>query len=677
MSRHTPERQPGGITPDDVIRHFLDVVLGPVKRLWARCSRRTRRSLKVLTTALVLLVVFAGPAFADDGVEVPTALSWINYEDSYGLKIWQYELSLDRGGATSPGKVIWSFFIDIAWQMYRGGIGISCWLVDWTLSFDWIQWLTKPALELGDALQKVVDRFGAGPTFLSITAVAGILLMMRGRWVTGFFEIFLALFIAALSVGFLSNPIDTVAGDDGVLVGSRDFGLTAAAGLKNNGDTSADPDETREDVVSMIVETFLRRPAQLINFGAVLDGTECEDAYQDKASEGPFGDDDDLRNAVKDCNEGYGKVAENPNGSMFMSMLALYPTAFVVLLFAIILCGAVIMAGAQAVYQAVKLIIALVLALLPSGARGSLWYTLASVFIALVEVVFATVFLTAYLLVIQNLLSGDNPVKAFFIIDVMMLVGIILFWRGRARLKEATARIAAAMSRRPGGAGGPSSLPKPASWRPSITDAYFAGKTALSATKLLSGGASATTLARGRRGLGRPQTGPEPAALPAGPNQGPGAGPAGALVPAGDPSNPGPGSADRVLAEIKGNRQTAALVGQLALAGMTGGTSLAPIALNAAKQNATEIYRRKALETKLRAATAQNTRATSSTSSTTSRTTSGTAVSTGRAPAPRPSTPTLSPSVASAVNRGAGQPSSAAADRLQARLAAAAASRRP
>jgi hypothetical protein len=675
MGRHTLERGPGGITPDDVIRHFLTVVLGPVKRLWARCSRRTRRCVKVLTTALVLIIVFAGPAFADDGVEVPTALSWINYEDSYGLKIWQYELSLDRGGATSPGKVIWSFFIDIAWQMYRGGIGISCWLVDWTLSFDWLQWLTKPALELGDALQKVVDRFGAGPTFLSITAVAGILLMMRGRWVTGFFEILLALVIAALSVGFLSNPIDTVAGDNGVLVGSRDFGLTAAAGLKNNGDTSADPDETREDVVSMIVETFLRRPAQLINFGAVLDGTECEDAYQDKAAEGPFGDDDDLRNAVKDCNEGYGKVAENPNGSMFMSMVALYPTAFVVLLFAIILCGAVIMAGAQAVFQAVKLIIALVLALLPSGARGSLWYTLASVFIALVEVVFATVFLTAYLLVIQNLLSGDNPVKAFFIIDVMMLVGIILFWRGRARLKAATARIAAAMSRRPGGAGGPSSLPKPASWRPSISDAYFAGRTALGAAKLLSGGgASATTLGRGRRGLSRPEASPQPAALTAGPNHGPGAGPAGALVPAGDPSKPGPGSADRVLAEVKGNRQAAALVGHLALAGMTGGTSLAPVALNAAKQNATEVYRRKALEKKLRAATAPNTRASSTTST----------AGAGRAPAPRPqlSTPTLSPSVATAVNRGsgtsrgAGQPSSAAADRLHARLAAAAASRR-
>lgn len=672
MGQQTRDRRPGGITPDDVIRHFLTVVLGPVKRLWARCSRRTRRGVKALTTALVLVVVVGGPAYAD-GVDTPSALGWINYKDSYGLKIWQYELSLDRGGATSPGKVIWSFFIDTGWQMYRAWIGISCWLVDWTLSFDWLQWITKPALELGDALQKVIDRFGAGPTFLSITAAAGVLLMLRGRWATGFFEIFLALFISAVSVGFLANPIETVAGEDGVLVGSRDLGLTAASGLKNDGDTSAAPEETREDVVSMIVETFLRRPAQLVNFGTVLDGGDCEDAYQDKAAEGPFGDDDDLRNAVKDCNEGYGKVAENPNSSMFMSMIALYPTAFVVLLFAVVLCGAVIMAGAQAVYQAVKLIIALVLALLPSGARGSLWFTLASVFIALVEVVFATVFLTAYLLVIQNLLDGDNPIKAFFIIDVMMLVGIILFWKGRARLKETTARIAAALARRPGGAGAASSLPKPTSWRPNVSDAYFAGRTAIGAARLLKGGSGGSTSLPGRS-LGRPETSPQPAALAAGPDRGPGSGPAGALVPAGDPSQPGPGStsADRVLAQIKGNRQAAALVGQLAVAGLTGGTSLAPIAVNAAKQSATEIYRRKALETKLRAATAHNTYASSNTASTGRAPTTPTPSTTATA-RPQASTPGGLPPAA----RTPAKPTPAAADRLHARLAAAAASRRP
>lgn len=604
-TRSAPSGSSAGITPDDVIRAFLARTWGPWVRVWVRLSRRTRRLVKALSAAVLLLVALGAPAHAE-GSNTPAALSWINYKDSYGLTIWHYELSLDRGGPTSPGKIMWAFFIDGGWQVYRGWIALSCWLIDWTLSFAWLKWITTPAIELGDSLQKVVDQFGVGPTFLTITAFSAGLLMIRGRWVTGLFELFMALVIAALAVGILANPIDAVAGKDGALYGSRDAGLEVASGLKNDGDTTADPEETREDVVSTLVETFLRRPAQLINFGAVIDGGDCEKAYQEKVEEGPFGEGKDLLEAVGECEEDYGKVAENPNGSMAISMAALYPTAVFVLLFAIILCGAVILAGAQAVYQSLKMIIALVLALLPNGARGSLWITFASVLIAMVEVIFSVVFLTAYLLVIQNLLSGDNPIKTFFIIDVLLFVGIILFWKGRARLKAATARLAAAMARRPGeGGSGQSRLPAQGSWRPNLHDAYYGTQMAGKMFRRLGGPDNPHPANRTPASIGTGDGGTA-GQLPGGGRQGPG-GAAGTRVPGGT-GGPGGGpldssSASRVLERLDRHNTTSRRLGeitktatQMGLDVYTGGTSAA------ARTAARKMTTRKVIDAKLRSA---------------------------------------------------------------------------
>ncbi len=85
-----------------------------------------------VTGVPLLLLAQAQAAAADELIEItrrlgqtPPALSWIQLEDSRGISIWNYELSLDRGGVTDPAKFFWSAITDTSWGAYR------CWCAIW------------------------------------------------------------------------------------------------------------------------------------------------------------------------------------------------------------------------------------------------------------------------------------------------------------------------------------------------------------------------------------------------------------------------------------------------------------------------------------------------------------------------------------------------------------------
>lgn len=455
-----------------------------LRGLYGRVSRPARRLAWVLFLTPVLLLATSASAHADSGSNAPASLGWIKIRDSHDIDIWKYELSLDRGGITDTGKTIWSFVTELMWGLYLLAMSIAIWFIDWALSFSWLDVIISPVVRIGDALAVVVDRLGVAPTLLTITAVAAVLWMAKGKWVLGIFELFLSMIIASLAVGVLANPVSLVAGPDGLLYNSRDVGLEIASGLANEGDTSGSPDQVRKDVTAMMADTFIRQPAQIINFGAVLDGGKCEDDYTDVVSEGPYGDGDEIREAVADCDSDYGEVAENPNSGMAMSAVSLVPAALITMLFAAVLSGAVIVAGLYALYNALKLIVTLLAGMLPGGGRGALWMTVADLVISLVTLVFSVVFLGAFLMLIQAVFaSGDeeNRMQTFFIVDALLLAGLVVFWKGRKRLKAAADRLAQAMSKRPGG-GGPTSLPPRSTFNPA--EIYYKGRMALGAARV-------------------------------------------------------------------------------------------------------------------------------------------------------------------------------------------------
>ncbi len=307
--------------------------------------------------------------------------------------------------------------------------------------------------------------FGLAPTFLTIMAAVCAVHMFRGRWTLGAFDLVVGCAIAALAVGGLSNPVGLVTGQSGYIMQSRDLGLELSSGLAHNGDTTSNADQMREQTSAMLVDTFIRMPAEMINFGRSLQGDPCEAKYDEVMRSGPHGGDDTVRDAMKKCDAAMGDYANNPNSGMAISAIILWPAALLVLLFALLLCVAVMLAAATVLYESLKLLVVMVWAILPGDARGSLWQTLANVVMALATMTFAVVFLAGYLLLLQSVFSstnsGGNAVMVTFIfIDLLIFMGIILFWKGRTALKRSAARLAGVLAKRPAG-GSPSRLPAP------------------------------------------------------------------------------------------------------------------------------------------------------------------------------------------------------------------------
>lgn len=428
------------------------------RRLAGTVHRWTGRVVAAVTVGAVWVVLRMQPASAAPGDplgQTPPALSWIELNDSHGISVWNYEMSLNRGGVTDPGKFFWSSVVDLYWGAYRSGCALALWFLDWVMSFDWLHIIASPLLSTGAALQSVVDRIGVVPTLLTIAAVVSVGWMAKGRYATGIWELAMSLLIATLATGVFAQPVQLVAGPDGLIMKAQSFGLELAAELSTGqGGSSSDPVQLRKQMTGQMVDTFVREPAQMINFGRVLDGGKCEKVYDEVVRGGPYGLEDDIRDKVNGCDSKLGDYADAPSAGMATGALMFEPASGIILLFAVVLAGSVIAAACYAMFQSLKAIVALVTALLPGGSRGSLFMTVAETAISLLIIVFTNVFLAVFLMVIQALFkdsAGASKPRTFIIFDVLLIVGIIVYWRYRHRLKESTQRLAQWMSQRPGG----------------------------------------------------------------------------------------------------------------------------------------------------------------------------------------------------------------------------------
>jgi hypothetical protein len=409
-----------------------------------------------MTTALtsaVISALYSAPVLAADQKigQTPPALAWIHVNDSQGISMWNYELSLDRGGITNPGKFFWASLTDTCWGLYRAGVALALWLLDWVFSFTWVQTFAKPMMSTGDTMQQLVDRVGVVPTFLAITALVAGLWMFQGKYATTVWEVGISCVIAALATGIFAQPVQLIAGPDGYIVKANQTGQELAAELSTDRFHRSDPQEVSQLQIGQLVDTFIRQPTELINFGQTVDGTDCERFYTSVVRKGPYGNDDDIRKAVAECDKDLGEYAANPSASMAIGSLAFLPAAAVILLLALVLAGSMIVSSVWAMYQSVKLIVALVTGLLPGSSRGSLMLTIAETAMAMASIVFTSVFLSVFLLVISNFFdqAAAGP-QTFIVVDIMIFAGIIVYWRQRQQFRAAARRLAEWMSQRPG-----------------------------------------------------------------------------------------------------------------------------------------------------------------------------------------------------------------------------------
>lgn len=427
------------------------------------------RLVTLSAAVMVFLLVHVQAAAADPASlapfgQTPPALAWIHLEDSRGISIWDYELSLDRGGVTSPDTFFWSAITDACWGAYRAWCALALWFLNWVMSFDWIHTIAAPLISIGDAMQVVVTQLGVVPTLATIAAIVAVGWMARGRWATGVWELALTLVIAALATGVLAQPVRLLAGDAGLIVKTQQAGLELSAAIDGQSGVSGQtPDQLRRAQTGVLVDTFIRAPTEMINFGSVLDGGRCDTVYTTAVKAGPYGSSADLRNKVGACSPAAKAYADHPTASMAIGSVIFMPAAFIILAMTILLAGSVIAAGCSAMVAALRLIVTLVTGLLPGGARGGLFRAVADTAISLLIIMFTTVFLGVFLLVIQAMFAagpGQSIPRTFVIVDVILVVGIVIYARQRRQLKAGADRLAQWMAQRPGQGAAASRLPE-------------------------------------------------------------------------------------------------------------------------------------------------------------------------------------------------------------------------
>jgi hypothetical protein len=162
--------------------------------------------------ALVGLVMVAGAttlaAHADPAGGGPGLRSAIDVADSRGIRVSQYELSIDTGNFLDTTKLWLSLRLMTAWEIYRYGVGLVAYVFDWTLSMTWLTAIITPldaaARQIRDQL---INPIGLAGVMLLISAVVGGIRIVYGRTGRGIFDILSASVVAAAVAVLLVSPI--------------------------------------------------------------------------------------------------------------------------------------------------------------------------------------------------------------------------------------------------------------------------------------------------------------------------------------------------------------------------------------------------------------------------------------------------------------------------------------
>lgn len=408
--------------------------------------------------AWALFLLFPAPVVAAvyAGSQTPGGLAWIVLTDTRGISVWNYELSLDRGGGVipNPGKWFWSSLVDLLWGFYKAWVVLAIAFLDWVMSLEWLSLAASPFILVGDAMESVLRLTGVAGTFAVVAGVAAILWMAKGQWATGAWELTVTLVIGALAAGVFAHPVRLIAGPDGWIAKVQTQGQEVGTLL-----TGAPPG-VEAGRSKQMVDVFIRKPLQLINFGQIVDGTPCEKAYTNVVRGGPYGGESDIRDAVGDCDEDLGEYAENPSPSMVLDAFLMSPGGGILMLLLGSIGGSILLAGVVLLWEGAKGAYTLIVGLLPGAARGPLLASVGTVLTRLALLFGVSIAIGLVMLLVTALMeSGDSTAKVFLTVDAVLIVAVMVWWRQHRNLKASSQRISSALAQRPGAS--PVRLPPP------------------------------------------------------------------------------------------------------------------------------------------------------------------------------------------------------------------------
>lgn len=452
----------------------------------------------------------------------------IDPPDGNDCKVSAFHVQLGlAGGITDPFHLIFKVLMTITWAIYQFQVIALAWVTDFVLGMTWLDWFSDFASTAQDWVAGLLHNLNAYVTILMITALVCVIWMARGMWGKGIVQLLISIIVANYALAAISydsqhpennlipfSPVTWLVGgnEQGLLYDARDTANSLVDSLTADLNEVPETPEQPDSPGQGILETFLYQPAMLINFGRTLSG-QCEQAYVialshagngtskddlkdalgDRAGQGTAAEGVDTGSELTDPGTWWGGTGDEPvnydpevwkvvgkcetddvdafakmaRPDSWMAQLAIQPAVTILAILIMIVACVVFIAGISALVQCVKLLVTLMLAILPGGARSALWRNIGQLFATVLMLMFAIVFLGVFLNALTYLMAtgdaGDggsamwSQIGKFLLVDLLLIAGIVLFWRGRGAVNSTKDRMAAAMSSRFGagaGAGG-------------------------------------------------------------------------------------------------------------------------------------------------------------------------------------------------------------------------------
>lgn len=232
--------------------------------------------------------------------------------DSYGVPVAAYsQLMLDSGGFFDTNGSAAAFFAEMLWTVYAFVAFMIIALVNFTLSFVWLDWIASPFILIANTIDGILSDgqiIAFGFAVASLVIAIGV---MKGRIGSAIVEGLVVAFIGALITTPIGNPSEFLGGDNGWVQTSADVGEEISGEISagsEQGEVGSDP------VSGPLADLMLRTPFMMTSFGADLedhvgggDGRTCGSSWNSIQT----GDDrlsgadaDDIRESITGCLEG-------------------------------------------------------------------------------------------------------------------------------------------------------------------------------------------------------------------------------------------------------------------------------------------------------------------------------------------------------------------------------------
>ncbi|MFE5339736.1 hypothetical protein ACFQ80_05925 [Isoptericola sp. NPDC056578] len=408
-------------------------------------SARKRLAAILAMTAVVALTTAASASAAVSGQQTAAVPDPILVTDSHGIPASDFRLAMYDGGQVwNADNWFWTMAMTIGWEPYRYFMQISIGTLAWLMKLEWVEWLLAPLRGLASVVQIAVDQFGLMQLMFVILSAVVAWWLIKGRFAGGIVELLVGCTIAALAVGVLANPIGIIGDKDtGLIYQSRDAGMDLSAAISSDGkNLEGNSAELADSAVTALVDTFIRTPHQIINYGAVIDDSKCESVYDDAVQNGK--DLTDTRETIARCDPAYKEFSDKPDIVKTINAGEMWTVLIAFGLFSLVLMIVFILAVLGAGWQGIKLIALLIIGVAPGGPRASLMRTASNLAFALGMIAITCAFITGWMK-IQTVFFAQSEGVPFMlrirIFNLLLVAGTIGLIIARHKVKKALHRI--------------------------------------------------------------------------------------------------------------------------------------------------------------------------------------------------------------------------------------------